>query len=141
MTEMPLPPPSVPRSLHHRRNMMIVAILTGLLIGLGLGIFVSVLFNLPSSFHTEVGVNNQVQVSGTVPAEPVTTTLYFRSSNGTMETSAPVINGQFSVLLIGGQSYEVFDYLPSTDSTYGGDYAPFYVPLGVTIFTENLIAC
>jgi hypothetical protein len=130
--------PPLAKSPTRSRNIGIIALIIGLVVGLAFGIGVSFLFNLSSSVHTGVGVNNQVQVSGTVPATPSVSTLYFRNSNGTMETSAQVINGQYSVLLVGGQSYEVFDYVPPTDTTYAGSYYPFYVPLGVTSFTENL---
>lgn len=109
----------------------------GLVIGLVLGVFVSVIFNLPNSIHMGVGVASQVQVSGTVPNR-TTGTLCFSNLNHTIETTALITNGEYSVLLVGGQSYEVFDtYFPP--SGYSPDYNTFYVPLGVTTFTENLV--
>jgi hypothetical protein len=111
----------------------------GLVVGLVLGIFVSVIFNLPNSIHTGVGVASQVQVSGTVPNR-TTGTLCFRNSNKTIETTALITNGEYSVLLVGGQSYEIFyGSFPVSWSESHGDYNAFYVPLGVTTFTENLV--
>jgi len=127
-------PPAPPRD----RSLLIIALVIGLVIGLVLGIFVSILFNLPSSFHTGVGVNNQVQVSGTVP-DNITGTLYFFNSNRTFETSAPINNGRYSVLLVGGQSYDIFDYVPVSGPLGFSDYNPFYVPLGIITLTENLL--
>jgi hypothetical protein len=116
-----------------------IGVLVGLVIGLVLGIFVSVLFNLPSSFHTGVGVSNQVQVSGTV-SDRTTGTLCFRNLDKTIETTAPITNGKYSVLLVGGQSYNVYyDFVPSSSYDPSGEYNAFYVPLGVTTFTENLV--
>ena len=127
-------PPAPPRN----RSLLIIALVIGLVIGLVLGIFVSILFNLPSSFHTGIGVNNQVQVSGTVP-DNITGTLYFFNSNRTFEMSTPIINGRFSVLLVGGQSYDIFDYVSVGGPLGFSDYNPFYVPLGITTLTENLL--
>jgi cell division protein FtsL len=44
--------------------------------------------------------NNQVQVSGTVQVTQ-TGTIYFRNLNRTIETSVPITNGKYSVLLVG----------------------------------------
>jgi hypothetical protein len=81
-----------------------------------------------------------VQVSGTVTAGDYVTlnTLYFRNLDGTFETSASVVHGQYSVLLLGGQSYRICD--SQVESTLGySNYQPFYLPLGVSTFTENLV--
>jgi hypothetical protein len=133
-----VPPPPSPKSSSRNRSVLIAVLVIGLVIGLVLGIFVSVLFNLPSLFHTGVGVNNQVQVSGTVP-DNIAGTLYFFNSNRTFETSAPINNGRYSVLLVGGQSYDIFDYVSLTGPTGFSDYNPFYVPLGIITLTENLM--
>jgi hypothetical protein len=125
---------------------VIIGTVIGLLIGLALGVFVSVLFNLPSSFHTGVGVNNQVQVSGTVQAGVISgSTLYFQNINRTILTSASIINGQYSVLLVGGQSYNIYGYNPTVFEGEKGysphsNFNPFYLPVGVTAFTENLVS-
>jgi hypothetical protein len=118
-------------------------LLIGLVVGLALGfVLYPTLLVAPA-----VGKNNQVQVSGTVQNVRYST-LCFVNLNFTIETSAPIntvsgtYNGTYSVLLVGGQSYEVFsDYCPpvSTVRSTTSDYNPFYVPLGVTTFTENLV--
>ena len=121
-----------------------IGVVIGLVIGLVLGVFVSVLFNLPSSFHTGVGVNNEVQVSGT--AQWATSNiLYFQNVNQTIETTATIVNGRYSVLLVGGQSYNIYNSNPTVcEEKFGyapsSDFQPFYVPLGVTTLTENLMA-
>jgi hypothetical protein len=124
------------------RSIWIATLVIGLVIGLALGIFVSVLFNLPSLFHTGVGVNTLVQVSGTVQFMK-SGTLYFQNANQTIQTTATVTSGQYSVLLIGGQPYNVYVNNPTIfEEEYGyaplRDYNSFYAPLGVTTFTENL---
>jgi hypothetical protein len=87
------------------------------------------------------GVNNQVQVSGNI-SERLPSEIDFSSFaniNGSyIRTSCLITNGQYSVLLVGGQSYDIIVYwlevgftIP-TSSTYS-----LYVPLGVTTFTAN----
>lgn len=136
--QIPLPATS-PKSSHQNKNIRIVVLVIGLVIGLVLGIFVGVMFNLPSSFHTGVGVDNQVQVSGTVTNNMFTNILVFENTNADFETSVPIVNGRYSVLLVGGQSYDVFGYAVYFFMPGSSDYTPFYVPLGVTTFTENLV--
>ncbi len=123
---------------------IILGTIIGLVVGLALGIFVSVLFNLPSSFHTGVGVNNQVQVSGTVQ-NMTSGTLYFQNVNQTILTTATITDGRYSVLLVAGQSYNIYTYSPTTFEGLRGyaphsEFNPFYVPLGVTTLTENLVS-
>ena len=120
-------------------NKIIIGVVVGLVIGLVLGFSLSLIINLPSMINKGVGTDNQVQVSGSVtPAYGDTVnTVYFQNLNGTFETSASDVNGQYSVLLLGGQSYNVFDFQPRSTGT--GDYKTFYVPLGVTTFTENIV--
>jgi hypothetical protein len=84
-----------------------------------------------------------VQVSGTVP-DRTSGTLYFANSDGTIQTSASITNGEYSVLLVGGQSYTA-SHISSVGHIIDGTFYPyinyneFYVPLGVTTFTENLV--
>lgn len=117
------------------KTAIVIGAVIGLVVGLALGVFVSILFNLPTSFHSGAGVNNQVQVSGTVyvweKTGTQTGTITFSSVNRTnpIDTSAPIINGQYTILLMGGRSYSVH--------VYGGGYFSLYVPLGVTTFTAN----
>lgn len=77
------------------------------------------------------GVSNQVQVSGTVSITQ-TGTIYFTSLNGTIKSSVPITNGQYSVLLVSGQSYDV-----RVDGGYYPRYYSLYVPLSVATFTAN----
>ena len=68
--------------------------------------------------------------------------LFFSNLNRTIQTTATITNGEYSVLLVGGQSYQVFDgHFPTDDRVWptSVDYLTFYVPLGVTTFTENLV--
>lgn len=113
---------------------LIIGTAVGIVIGLALGIFVSIIFNLPSSFHTGAGIGNQVQVSGKV-SETQNGTIKFVSLNRTIVTNVPITSGKYSVLLVGGTSYDVYVYLSSTDY-YDYDFS-LYVPLGVTTFTAN----
>jgi hypothetical protein len=122
-------------------NKIIIGIVVGLVIGLALGIFVSAFFNLSISKNEGVGTNDQVQVSGTVTFPQGVSnisTIYFLSFNGTLETTASVVDNHYSVLLIGGQSYLITNFRQSNSGVYS-QYNPFYVPLGVTTFTENLV--
>jgi len=75
------------------------------------------------------GVSNQVQVSGNVSITQ-TGTIQFTSLDTTVESSAPITNGKYSILLVGGQSYHVYVLRPYTIYS-------LYVPLGVTTFTGN----
>ena len=122
---------------------IVVGTSIGLIIGLVLGVFVGVLVISKSGIlpsKTGTGTNNQVQVSGTVPNRQ-TGTLWFLNLNLTMETTATITNGEYSVLLVGGQSYNIYNSAPENGQPaefYTSDYNVFYVPLGVTTFTENL---
>jgi hypothetical protein len=126
-------PSPIPQSSSRNRSIWIVILVIGLVVGLVLGIFVSVLLNLPSSFHTGAGINNQVQVSGTV-SETSQTTIYFFSVNRTspIDTSVPIVNGQYSVILLGGRSYYV-----GFSSYYYDEAYTKYIPSGVSTFTAN----
>ena len=91
------------------------------------------------------GTNNQVQVSGKIQWTEIFRIEFvdarardydvYNLPNGTIQTSAPVLTDHsYSVLLIGGLSYEVRLY---SSATYR-DYAfSLYVPLGVTTFTAD----
>ena len=95
-----------------------------------LGIWIGAVIKLPTE------LNNVVQVSGTVSPHNASI-LYFESLSGTFNTSANVVNGQYSVLLTGGQSYNVFNLPPYAYQE--NVYKSFYVPSGITTFTENLV--
>ncbi|MGA2522904.1 MAG: hypothetical protein ABSF65_01975 [Candidatus Bathyarchaeia archaeon] len=124
-------------------NKTITGIGIGLIVGLVLGFFIAVLFISPSGIipiKAGVGTNNQVEVSGTVTLNNGNSQgiIYFANLNGTFETSTSVANGQYSVLLLGGQSYHIYDYNPHADQLPYTSYNAFYLPSGISTFTENL---
>ena len=88
------------------------------------------------SQQTGTGTSNQTQVSGTLTETRTTTyagTISFRSLDGIIRTSVPVIDSKYSVLLVGGLSYTVtidFDDLAWYSHS-------LYVPLGVPTFTAD----
>jgi hypothetical protein len=84
--------------------------------------------------------SNQVQVSGTI--EGVSSgKLYFTTLDGKIQATCTVTNGQYSILLVGGQSYAVSAY--GFGQTIDGTFYPqntknnFYVPTGVTTLTKD----
>jgi hypothetical protein len=120
---------------------IVIGTVVGLIAGLVLGVFIGVMFISPNK--TVAGTNNQVQVSGNVP-DKTSGTLYFANLDGSFQTSTSITNGEYSVLLVGGQSYTVSHSLSAgyiLDNTFYAyrNYNEFYVPLGVTTFTENLV--
>lgn len=82
------------------------------------------------------GTNSQVQVSGTVYGKQ-TGTIYFRTSNESVRTSSPITDGKYSVLLVGGQSYDIYIDHYSCNSVIEDPDFVLYVPLGVTVFSAN----
>ena len=110
-------------------NKIIIGVGIGLVIGLVLGIFVSVIINLPSLINTGTGINNQVQVSGRVAGFQIGI-INFVNLNETIVTSAPIMDGKYSVLLVGGQSYVAV--IKGTSNQYA-----LYVPSGVATFTHD----
>jgi hypothetical protein len=124
------------------RKIIVVAVI-GLVVGLALGIFISAIFNLPNVIlptQSGAGNNNQVQVSGTVQ-KTQTGTIYFLQlasfyDNDSIKTSSPIKDGKYSVLLVGGQSYDIFIDRYPRYSSETPDYT-LYVPSGATTFTAN----
>ena len=118
---------------------IVIGIVAGLIAGLVLGVFIGVLFISPSGIlqsKTGVGTNNQVQVSASIYETQIFEIKFASIPNGTVSTSAPVTNGGYRALLIGGPSYTVELY---SQDYYNGKYAEYtfslYVPSGVTYFT------
>ena len=115
----------------------------GLIAGLVLGVFIGVIFISPSGIlpsKNGVGTNNQVQVSGKVNYKFVTSIIFTSTGGTNISSSASIVNGQYSVLLLGGQSYTVQLWNPDKYAIgYGGYEATLalYVPSGVTTFTAN----
>ncbi len=97
----------------------------GLIVGLVLGVFIGVMFISPSA-----GTHNQVRVSGTIEETGINS-IEFTNLNETISSSALIVNGVYSILLVGRQSYTV-DLI----SQYGGiaNTYSLYVPSGVTTF-------
>lgn len=125
---------------------IVMGIVIGIVVGLIVGLAVGAMLILPTSTSktgTETKTNNQVQVSGNVPDE-TKGTLYFANLDGTFQASTSITNGEYTVLLVGGQSYTISNsvsagyILGNTFYPYS-DYNGFYVPLGVSTFTENLV--
>ena len=115
---------------------MLLGVVIGLIAGLVLGVFVGVLFISPGLLPDGVGKNNQVQVSGYIQDKEIFQIEFSSIQNGTVKTSAPVSEGGYRALLIGGQSYNVYLY---SRSYYNGNVPRYtfslYVPSGVTYFT------
>ena len=118
----------------------------GLIVGLLLGFFIGFIFISPSSIvpsKTGAGTNNQVQVSGSIQ-EQNPSEISFSSIHGSrqaVQTSDLITNGQYSVVLVGNQSYSVtVDYTVSYSGSYSETESNSYslfVPSGVTTFTAN----
>ncbi|MGD0644097.1 MAG: hypothetical protein ABSA75_04260 [Candidatus Bathyarchaeia archaeon] len=119
-------------------NKLIIGVVVGLVVGLVLGIAVYPVIHLPTQNGT--GTNNQVTVSGYVkeenPSEISFSSIF--GSKQSVETSGLITNGDYSVVLVGNQSYTVtITYQPQ------GYYSPtstqysIYVPLGTNYFNAN----
>lgn len=133
-------------AIEHRRNenRWIAVFVIGLVIGLLLGVRALVLFSLPkSAFDAGSGVTN-VLVWGTVQESDIVS-IQFVSLNGNISTSTPVTTttNAYSVLLVGGQSYNVnlisSKYGWQSNGTWGDieKTLSLYVPLGEATFTAN----
>jgi hypothetical protein len=96
-----------------------------------------VLQNMQNS--TGAGTNNQVQVSGAV-IETQNGTIEFSNSQETygkpsvtpIQSTSLIVNGRYSVTLLGGHSYSVH-----VNYGYRNNYYSIYVPLGVTTFAAD----
>ena len=135
---MTLPPP--PKTPNIWKTLAIALLVVVIIMGAIVGILST---NLLST-NQGTGTNNQVQVSGTVP-DRTSGTIYFSNLDGTIQTSASITNGKYSVLLVSGQSYTA-SHISSVGHIIDGTFYPyinyneFYVPSGVTTFTENLVS-
>jgi len=94
--------------------------------------------NLQNQLNNMTG--NQVQVSGTLQ-NPQSGTIYFLQlakfyDDDAIKASSPIVNGGYSVMLVGGQSYDIFVNRYPSYSDEEPDYT-LYVPEGVTTFTAN----
>jgi hypothetical protein len=123
--------------LRRNRKMWIVALAVGLVIGLGLGIIVSVAFILPSIYQEKTFAINPVQVSGTVSVAQ-RGTIQFINDNETASTRndhyVQLVDGNYSIVLSGGYSYRVLLGTGQTSISYQWT---LYVPSNVTSLTAN----
>ncbi len=95
----------------------------------------SLLWSLNS---TGAGINNQVQVEGTVNLTQTGTITFSNSEEQKRNTSQPliettglIVNHQYSVVLVGGHTYSV------AISDDPRDYLRVHVPLTIYVFTAN----
>jgi hypothetical protein len=111
---------------------IVLGVVIGLIAGLVLGVFIGL--SISPSTKTVAETNNQVKVSGTIQ-EQNPSEIYFFSISQTVQTSAIITNGQYSVVLLGNQSYGV-TVTYNIDNDLTNSYT-LYVPSGVTTFTAN----
>jgi hypothetical protein len=133
-------PVAMRKNSRRNRNMWIVALAVGLLVGLGLGIVVSVAFILPMMMQEAIlgFAVNPVQVSGTVSGMK-TGGIQFINENETTNTRynhrVPIVDGNYSIVLSGGYSYSVY---VSMGGLTGYLYRfSLYVPANVTTLAAN----
>jgi len=132
---------AVPQNSRRNRSIWIAALAIGLIIGLGLGIIVSVAFILPWTKERVLVMINPVQVSGTVKGVQKGS-IQFVNDNEASSTRydhiASIVGGNYSIVLSGGQSYTVYIdvggltgalgifslYVPSNVTTLAADFSP-----------------
>jgi hypothetical protein len=117
--------------------MWIAALAIGLVIGLGLGIIVSLAFILPGMTEEVLFAINPVQVSGTVSVAQKGT-ISFVNENETTSTRynhhVQIVDGNYNIVLSGGYSYTV--YIGTGQTGYSYQFS-LYVPPNVTTFAAN----
>ena len=117
---------------------IVIGTVIGLIAGLVLGVFIGVMFISPNAIlpiKAGAGTDNQVQVSGRVSATQTGTIKFSTGSfSNDIKTSGPITNNQYSVLLVGGKSYDVAVY--NQNGGYVYSYS-LYAPTGVTTFTAD----
>jgi hypothetical protein len=130
---------AMPENSRRNRNMWIVALVVGLVIGLGLGLIVSVVSILPRMTQEAIlgFAINPVHVSGMVSVAQKGT-ISFVNDNETASTRynhhVQIVDGNYSIVLSGGYSYDVFIGTGQTGYSYRFS---LYVPLNVTTLTAN----
>lgn len=129
-------PVAMPGSLGYR-NKLVAALAVGLVIGLGLGVAISALVIGPKEVLCIV---NPVEVSGTVRGTQFGS-IQFINENEAESTRykhrVQIVNGNYSIVLSGGQTYRVYVGLPGITSAAPYYPSSVYVPLNVTTFTVN----
>ena len=133
-------PVPTPENLRGNRNIWIAALAFGLVIGLGLGIIVSVVYIL-SRMRQEAILGfalNPVQVSGTVRAVKKGG-IQFINENETASTRynhhVSIVDGNYSIVLSGGYSYSVYISIGGLTS-YLYKFS-LHVPANVTTLTAD----
>jgi hypothetical protein len=131
-------PVAMPKNSRRNRNMWIAALAVGLVVGLGLGIIVSLAFILPMRMQEVLFAINPVQVSGTVSVAQKGW-IQFINENETTSTryshNVPIVDGNYDIVLSGGYSYTVGISIPGVIG-YVYEYS-LYVPANVTTLTAN----
>lgn len=113
-------------------NKIIIGVVIGLVIGLVLGLFINIIFNFPNIISSGAGVNNQVQVSGSI-YEANTGKIVFTTLNVKVTSSIPFGDGHYKILLLGNQSYAV-----SIQDWNGNSWSyTIFVPTGSATFNAN----
>jgi hypothetical protein len=117
---------------------MLIAVLAfGIVIGLALGVAVSPIIITPEKI---LCIINPVQVSGTVTGV-LKGTIQFVNNNEAENTRyqhrAQIINGNYSILLSGGQTYRVYIGIGGITGDVPHDPYYVYIPSNVTTFTAN----
>jgi hypothetical protein len=134
-------PVAMPENSRRNRNVWIAALAVGLLvIGLGLGIIVGVVYILPKMTQEAIlgFAINPVQVSGTVSTVKKGG-IQFINENETTSTRynhhVSIVDGNYSIVLSGGYSYTVLISIGGLTS-YLYRFS-LYVPANVTTLTAN----
>jgi hypothetical protein len=133
-------PAAMPGTLGYRNKLvatLAVGLVIGLVIGLGLGVAISALVIGPKEVLCIV---NPVQVSGTVRGAQFGS-IQFVNENEAESTRykhvAQIDGGNYSIVLSGGQTYEVYVGEPGISSAVPYSPSSVYIPLNATTFTVN----
>lgn len=132
-------PSSTPENSRRKSNTWVAVLAVGLVIGLGLGIVASVAYILPRMRQEAIlgFAINPVQVCGTVSVAQ-RGTISFVNYNETTSTRydhhVPIVDGNYSIVLSGGYSYNV--YIGTGQTSYSYSFS-LYVPSNVTTLTAN----
>jgi len=131
-------PVAVPENSRRNRSIWIAALAVGLVIGLGLGIIVSVAFILPSMKERVLVIINPVQVSGTVKGVQKGSIQFVNDDEADSthyDHIASIVGGNYSIVLSGGQSYTAYIGVGGLTGALGT--FPLYVPSNVTTLTAD----
>jgi hypothetical protein len=129
---------SIPENSLRSRKMWTAALAVGLVIGLGLGIIVGVVFILPRMTQEVLFAINPVQVSGAVGGVREGRIQFineYETNSTRYSHHVQIMNGNYSIVLSGGYDYTVsvsIGGLTSALYTFS-----LYVPSNVTTLTAN----